>query len=88
MKSFWNPKGLVQMAQMPKLKPWTGNLWKLVQCVTLLTSCKDARLLKTDAKFTGICHRIFGGGEGTNKIKTLTKNDFKKNRTYTVHTEK
>lgn len=44
----------------------------LCNVLTLLTSCKDARLLKTAAKFTGICRRIFGEGVGTNKKKKNT----------------
>lgn len=61
-----------------------GSLWKLVQCVPLLTSCKDARLLKTAIKFTGISCRIIVGG-GANKKTTLTKYGIKKNKAYSTY---
>lgn len=55
-------KKTVKMAQCQN---WNrGSLWKLVQCVTLLTSCKDRRLWKTATKFTGICHWTFEGWAG------------------------
>lgn len=67
---------------------------KLVQCVTLLTSCKDARLLKNRRQiYWNMLQNIWGSGrEGTNKKKkqnnnTNKKNYIKKNRTYTVHTD-
>lgn len=75
-RMFWKRKKTGTKAPMPKLKN-RGSLWKLVQCVTLLTSCKDARLLKTAAKITGLCQRILGdsGRVGLTKKKktTLTK---------------
>lgn len=53
-----------------------------MQCVTLLTSCKDARLLKTAGKiYWNMSQNIWvkGGVGGTNKKKktTLTKDDIK-----------
>lgn len=61
---------------MPKLKPW-----KLVHRVTLLlTSCKDASLLKTVKEYLG------GKVGGTNKKTKLTESSIDKNRAYTVHT--
>lgn len=57
-----------------------GSLLKLVQCVTLLTSCLKKKLIKMQdfwkqpPKITGLCRWIFGEGmRGTNKRTTLTK---------------
>lgn len=87
-EDFWNSKKKKKDWQKGPCQNWNcGSLWKLVQCVTLLTSCKDARLLKTTAKITGICHRIFGGwGGGANKKTNTNKKLHQKNRTYTEHT--
>lgn len=66
---FWNPKTLLKW-----LKCQTCNhesLWKLVQRVTLLTLCKDTRLLKTTVQFTRIFFRMIKGwGRGLTKNNT------------------
>lgn len=82
---FWNLKRLIKWAHA-KLKPVEvfGSLCNVLLFwlhVKMLDFWKQPpNLLEYVAEYLG------EGGRGTNKKKTtLTKNDIKKNRTYTVH---